>query len=59
MKIKKCPFCGDQTIKMMRESLRESLRCTNCGASGPYVYEPVNDDADFTDAINKWNDRKD
>lgn len=44
----KCPFCGGEP-----ERGKKFVRCSDCGASGPYTSEDVDDDQCEKD----WNTR--
>lgn len=48
--MKPCPFCGGRP-----ERAKKYMRCEDCGASGPYTSEDIDDDQCEKD----WNTRVD
>lgn len=65
MKIKPCPFCGNdnennfdlQTGTKDREGIPVNITCTQCGACGPYEYETGDEERLMLTATFNWNRR--
>jgi Lar family restriction alleviation protein len=54
---KPCPFCGEaEFLEVVANPTEVFVRCENCGADGPPIYEPAQDSEN--QAKSAWNERK-
>ena len=61
---KPCPFCGEEIIMLMTDSVSSShffCMCDACGAQGSYGHDTVGNEYGYQkakqDAIDNWNKR--
>ena len=57
-KLRPCPFCGSEDVKLMNGWYSSAVVCFDCGAGGPditkrYKYEPEREKI----AMKQWNKR--
>jgi transcription elongation factor Elf1 len=59
-KLKQCPFCASQHVKLIRTSTHSFVNCVDCGARGQLAGDgkSIPDFVDDENAIKYWNTRR-